>query len=185
MSSCQVRATRYTLACSEHFLFLGPPLKPQVLTTPLVLHLGEYRSESESESISERAIEALGRIYRGATKFAVDDDDDLYAHILLRLQRLCGIDEPRLADVAKQTLRLAFAYRQTSATCKVGCPPFGGLADNTIAGTQSRSDRDADRDRDCVQVGKRVRVRELSSDVQVPNHCVLRDVQNDSAVELE
>ena len=60
----------------------------------------------------ERAIELLGELYMGRIALCDVDDDDMYAHILRRLRRLCTIpDSTRLADVAKQTLKEAFTFR--------------------------------------------------------------------------
>ena len=52
-----------------------------------------------------------------------DDGNDVRAHILKRLRRLCTIpDDTRLADVAKQTLKEAFAFkREVSGWKKAVC----------------------------------------------------------------
>ena len=69
---------------------------------------------ADSLRLRERAIELLGEVYKGETPLfpVADDRSDTRAHILKRLRRLCTIpDDTRLADVAKQTLKEAFAFK--------------------------------------------------------------------------
>ena len=77
--------------------------------------LAAILSMSAENDRQERAIELLGEVYMGRVAMCdLDDDDDnaIRAHILRRLRRLCTIpDSPRLADVAKQTLKEVFVFR--------------------------------------------------------------------------
>ena len=68
-----------------------------------------------------------------------DDGNDVRAHILKRLRRLCTIpDDARLADVAKQTLKEAFAFkREVSGWKKAVCCSNASSA-TSIAGTWLR-----------------------------------------------
>ena len=81
-------------------------------------------------------------MYKGqAPLYDVDDDgNDVRAHILKRLRRLCTIpDDARLADVAKQTLKEAFAFKREVSGWKKAVCCSKASAEASIAGMWLRS----------------------------------------------
>lgn len=69
-----------------------------------------------SASLRVRAVTLLGDAFAGAIprlSLAGSEAADLRGHILLRLQRLCQVPEPELAQVAKATLVRALRHSDT------------------------------------------------------------------------